>query len=89
MEKNSILITERGSFTLGILPSQDRHQSKMVQHLYFLYGSNLKGMARSLYQEDWFEAAIPINKAGLGHALFRMLMDYECGLKWTLETQKI
>lgn len=87
-KKIASLLRKDGSFTLGILPSQDRHQSKMVHHLYFLYGSNLKGMARSLYQEDWFEAAIPINKAGLGHALFRMLKDYECGLKWTLETQK-
>jgi len=75
----------KGSFTLGILPDRSSIQPKTGQHAYFISGGNLRGAIQALNTQDWFESAIPVNKGGLGYSLYKMFMNYECGLIMAIE----
>ena len=38
-------------------------------------------MIQSLYQQEWFEASIPVHKGGLGYSIYQLLKRNKCGLQ--------
>ena len=38
-------------------------------------------MIKNLYQQEWFEASIPVHKGGLGYSIYQLLKRNKCGLQ--------
>jgi len=80
-KKIAAVSSDKGSFVIGSSSANPRKHSDKVKHIFILCGSKKNTMIQNLYQQEWFEASIPVHKAGLGYSIYQLLKRNKCGLQ--------
>ena len=80
-KKIATVSSDKGSFVIGSSTANPRKHSDKVKHIFILCGSKKKTMIQNLNQQEWFEASIPVHKAGLGYSIYQLLKRNKCGLQ--------
>jgi len=80
-KKIAAVSSDKGSFVIGSSTANPSKHSDKVKHIFILCGSKKKTMIQNLYQQEWFEASIPVHKAGLGYSIYQLLKRNKCGLQ--------
>ena len=80
-KKIATVSSDKGSFVIGSSTANPRKHSDKVKHIFILCGSKKKTMIQNLYQQEWFEASIPVHKGGLGYSIYQLLKRNKCGLQ--------
>ena len=80
-KKIAAVSSDKGSFVIGSSTANPSKHSDKVKHIFILCGSKKKTMIQNLYQQEWFEASIPVHKGGLGYSIYQLLKRNKCGLQ--------
>ena len=84
-QKFAVIPMGNGSFILGHSSKELLQVSGKAKNLYLLRGSNIKKTIQELYQQDWFQGAVPVHKGGFGFSIYQLLKNRNCGIEMSLK----